>query len=116
MPELRQPNDGDTTTTATRSRGNRLSLWPRPRNGDSDDPIMEGCDCPACAGGFSRGYLRYLLKARELTGMRLVTLHNLAFVSRLMGDLREAILAGTLPMVASALRAGAAPGAVAARG
>ena len=83
---------------------------------DSDDPIMEGCDCPACAGGFSRGYLRYLLKGHELTGMRLVTLHNLAFVSRLMRDLREAILAGTLASVASALRDGAAPGAVAAPG
>jgi queuine tRNA-ribosyltransferase len=77
---------------------------------DSDEPIMEDCPCPCCSAGFSRGYLRYLLKARELTGMRLVTLHNLSFLSRLMTDLREAILAGTLPEVASALRAGAAPG------
>jgi queuine tRNA-ribosyltransferase len=77
---------------------------------DVDAPIMEDCPCPCCAAGFSRGYLRYLLKARELTGMRLVTLHNLAFVQRLMTDLREAVLAGTLPAVAAALRAGAAPG------
>jgi queuine tRNA-ribosyltransferase len=77
---------------------------------DSDTPIMDGCPCPCCAAGFSRGYLRYLLKAGELTGMRLVTLHNLAFVQRLMTDLREAILAGTLPAVAEALRCGAAPG------
>jgi queuine tRNA-ribosyltransferase len=73
-------------------------------------PLMEDCPCPACTAGFSRGYLRYLLKGRELTGQRLVTLHNLAFLSRLMGDLRAAIQAGTLPEVAAALRAGAAPG------
>ncbi len=77
---------------------------------DSDEPILDGCPCPCCSAGFSRGYLRYLLKARELTGMRLVTLHNLAFVQRLMTDLREAILAGTLAEVAAALHSGAAPG------
>ena len=82
----------------------------RRRFKDSDEPILDGCPCPCCAAGFSRGYLRYLLKARELTGMRLVTLHNLAFVSRLMTDLREAILQGTLSEVAAALRTGAAPG------
>jgi queuine tRNA-ribosyltransferase len=80
---------------------------------ESDEPLMEGCPCPACAAGHPRGYLRYLLKARELTGMRLVTLHNLAFVQRVMDDLREAVLAGTLPQVAAALRAGAAPGGLA---
>src|SRR3954447_11051040 len=78
---------------------------------DSQEPIMEDCPCPACAAGFSRGYLRYLLKTRELTRMRLVALHNLAFLSRLMADLRAAIPAGTLPEVAAALRAGASPGA-----
>ena len=78
---------------------------------DDDAPIMEGCPCPACALGLSRGYVRYLVHARELTGMRLLTLHNLAFVARVMEDLRGAILAGRLPQVAAALRAGAAPGA-----
>jgi queuine tRNA-ribosyltransferase len=77
---------------------------------DDDAPIMDDCPCPTCAAGFSRGYLRYLLKAHELTGMRLVTLHNLAFVQRLMADLREAILAGTLSETAAALRSGASPG------
>ncbi|MCW3000332.1 MAG: tgt [Solirubrobacterales bacterium] len=79
---------------------------------DDDAPIMEGCPCPACAVGLSRGYVRYLVHARELTGMRLLTIHNLAFVSRLMADLRGAIHAGTLPQVQAALRAGAAPGTV----
>jgi queuine tRNA-ribosyltransferase len=76
----------------------------------SPEPILEGCPCPACAGGFSRAYLHYLLRARELTGPRLVTLHNLSFIARLMGDLRAAIDAGRLTEVAGALRAGASPG------
>jgi queuine tRNA-ribosyltransferase len=75
----------------------------------SDEPLMEGCPCPACALGLSRAYLRYLSKARELTGMRLLTLHNLAFVARLMARLRGAIQAGTLSADAAALRAGVAP-------
>ncbi len=77
---------------------------------DDHAPIMEGCPCPACALGLSRGYIRYLAHARELTGMRLLTLHNLAFVQRVMADLRAAILAGTLPETARHLRAGGAPG------
>lgn len=77
---------------------------------DAEEPLLEGCPCPACARGLSRAYLAYLARAGELTGMRLLTLHNLAFLARLMGDLRGAILAGRLPEVAAALRAGAAPG------
>jgi queuine tRNA-ribosyltransferase len=73
----------------------------------SDEPIMEGCPCPACAGGHPRGYLRYLLKARELTGVRLLTLHNLAFVARLMQRLRGAIEDGRLAEEAAAIRSGA---------
>src|SRR5205814_6358659 len=76
---------------------------------ESDEPLMDGCLCPACEHGFTRGYLRYLTRARELTGMRLVTLHNLAFVSRVMQRLRDAIVAGTLAETAAALRAGEAP-------
>jgi queuine tRNA-ribosyltransferase len=76
---------------------------------DSSEPIMEGCPCPACAHGFTRGYLRYLSRGRELTVMRLLTLHNLAFVERAMRRLRDAIEAGRLPEEAAALRAGAAP-------
>jgi queuine tRNA-ribosyltransferase len=80
---------------------------------DDHAPIMDDCPCPACALGLSRGYLRYLVHARELTGMRLLTLHNLAFVQRVMADLRDAILAGTLAETARALRAGAPPGTAA---
>jgi queuine tRNA-ribosyltransferase len=76
---------------------------------ESEAPIMDGCPCPACALGLTRGYVRYLARARELTAMRLLTLHNLAFVERLVRRLREAIAAGDLPATAAALRAGAAP-------
>jgi queuine tRNA-ribosyltransferase len=76
---------------------------------DSDAPLMEGCPCPSCALGLTRGYLGYLARAGEPTGMRLVTLHNLAFVERLVRRLRDAIAAGALAAVAGALRAGAAP-------
>ncbi len=75
----------------------------------SDEPILEGCPCPACAIGYSRGYLRYMAKAREITAQRLLTLHNLAFVERLMRRLRESIGQGTLAHAAADLRAGALP-------
>jgi queuine tRNA-ribosyltransferase len=77
----------------------------------SGEPIMDGCPCPACAPGYTRAYLHYLLSARELTAVRLLTLHNLAFIARLMADLRAALVAGTLAEVAAAVRGGAAPGA-----
>ncbi|HZO35556.1 MAG TPA: tRNA guanosine(34) transglycosylase Tgt [Solirubrobacteraceae bacterium] len=78
------------------------SRWAR-----SQDPIVDGCPCPACAGGHTRGYLRYLLKNNELTGMRLLTLHNLAFVSRLMSRLRDAIGEGRLEAESAAILGGA---------
>src|SRR4051812_45063933 len=75
---------------------------------ESTEPIMEGCPCPACSAGHPRGYLRYLLKSRELTGQRLLTLHNLAFVSRVMERLRTAIAEGRLDAEAAAILGGAA--------
>jgi queuine tRNA-ribosyltransferase len=75
---------------------------------DSSEPILEGCPCPACTVGYSRAYIHYLLRARELTGLRLVTLHNLRFIADLMASLRGAIDAGRLPELAAQLRAGAA--------
>jgi queuine tRNA-ribosyltransferase len=81
----------------------------------SPEPILDGCPCPACAGGYSRAYLRHLLKAGELLAQRLVTLHNLHFVGGLMADLRAAIAEGRLAEVAAAFRRGSAPAAVRAR-
>ena len=58
-------------------------------------PIEEGCDCVACAGGFSRSYLRHLDRCNEMLGPVLGTLHNLRHYQRLMAQMREAIAAGT---------------------
>jgi queuine tRNA-ribosyltransferase len=82
---------------------------------DDRAPIMEGCPCPACREGRSRAYLRHLLKQREPTGMRLLTLHNLTFVQAVMTQLRGAIAEARLGEVATALRAGASPFAEATR-
>jgi queuine tRNA-ribosyltransferase len=73
---------------------------------ESEDPLLEGCECPACTDGLSRAYLSYLARAGELTGARLLTMHNLAFLARLMKDLRAGILDGDLENVARAWRAG----------
>jgi len=58
------------------------------------DPIEEGCACPACRE-FSRGYVRHLIKAEEILGLRLITLHNLHFHFELMRRARAAIEADT---------------------
>jgi queuine tRNA-ribosyltransferase len=73
---------------------------------DSPEPLLEGCACPACSKGFSRAYLGYLARAGELTGTRLITMHNLAFLARLMSDLRQGIVDEWLPEVAAQWRAG----------
>ena len=54
------------------------------------EPIEEGCRCPACRN-YSRSYIRHLLKAKEMLGMRLCVLHNLYFYNHLMEDIRSAI-------------------------
>ena len=82
----------------------------------SPEPILDGCPCPTCSHGYSRAYLHYLLRAHELTGLRLVTLHNLSFIGRVMADLRAAIDEGRLAEVSARLLAGAAPGAATAAG
>lgn len=53
-------------------------------------PIQEGCGCPACRR-YSRAYIRHLLKAKEMLGMRLCVLHNLYFYNHLMEEIREAM-------------------------
>ncbi len=56
-------------------------------------PIEEGCGCPACRR-YSRAYIRHLLKAKELLGLRLCVLHNLYFYNTMMAEIREALDAG----------------------
>jgi queuine tRNA-ribosyltransferase len=79
------------------------------RHRDADEPILEGCPCPSCARGYSRAYVHYLLKAREQTAQRLLTIHNLAYLQSLMDGLRAAIAAGRLADAATAVRGGVAP-------
>ena len=58
-----------------------------------DKPIEEGCRCPACQK-YSRAYIRHLLKAKEMLGMRLCVLHNLYFYNTMMEEIRAAIEEG----------------------
>ena len=53
-------------------------------------PIEEGCGCPACRH-YSRAYIRHLLKAKEMLGMRLCVLHNLYFYNHMMEEIRDAL-------------------------
>lgn len=55
-----------------------------------DRPIEEGCQCPACRR-YSRAYIRHLLKAKEMLGMRLCVLHNLYFYNNMMEEIRQAL-------------------------
>ena len=70
---------------------------------EADEPLLAGCPCPACEEGYTRAYLHYLFKAKEQTAMRLLTIHNLAYLQRLMAELRDAIDAGRLPAAAAAV-------------
>lgn len=54
-------------------------------------PIEPGCDCYACTGGFTRAYIRHLVKCKEILASQLITLHNLRFSLRLMESIRKAI-------------------------
>ncbi|MGN0349194.1 MAG: tRNA guanosine(34) transglycosylase Tgt [Roseburia sp.] len=56
-------------------------------------PIEEGCRCPTCRR-YSRAYVRHLLKAKEMLGMRLCVLHNLYFYNTMMEEIRNALDAG----------------------
>ncbi|HIY18288.1 MAG TPA: tRNA guanosine(34) transglycosylase Tgt [Candidatus Blautia avistercoris] len=56
-------------------------------------PIEEGCQCPACRH-YSRAYIRHLLKAKEMLGMRLCVLHNLYFYNHMMEEIRQALEQG----------------------
>ncbi len=55
-----------------------------------DRPVEEGCGCPACRR-YSRAYIRHLLKAGEMLGMRLCVLHNLYFYNTMMAEIRDAL-------------------------
>ncbi len=58
-----------------------------------DRPIEEGCQCPTCRK-YSRAYIRHLLKAKEMLGLRLLVMHNLYFYNNMMEEIRDAIEKG----------------------
>lgn len=74
--------------------GGKLNV--RGRQSKSDDsPLEKGCGCLACTS-YSRGYIRHLLKEKEMLGLRLMSIHNLHFTQELMRRAREAIEENTL--------------------
>jgi queuine tRNA-ribosyltransferase len=105
--------------TPTRLARHGTALVPEPRarwrldltkgaHRTSSEPIDERCPCPACRE-HTRAYLHYLLRAGELTGKRLLTLHNLTFMQRLMSGMRAAIEARRYDEHARAVLAGELP-------
>lgn len=60
-------------------------------------PIDPDCTCPCCRGGYSRGYLRHLYLAGEMTVLRLLSVHNLHWYGELVAGARAAIRAGAWP-------------------
>ena len=70
----------------------KINLFNAKYETDSE-PIEDGCGCPACRK-YSRAYIRHLLKAKEMLGMRLCVLHNLYFYNTMMEEIREAIEQG----------------------
>ncbi|HEY1277526.1 MAG TPA: tRNA guanosine(34) transglycosylase Tgt, partial [Thermoleophilaceae bacterium] len=89
--------------------GNRWRLdLGKPAARGSREPISERCPCPACRE-HTRGYLHYLLRIGELTGKRLVTLHNLTFMAELMRGARQAVERGEHGAWSESVMSGAAP-------
>ncbi len=80
--------NGRNANAFTRSGSVRLR---NARFADDHAPIDPSCDCEACAGGFSRAYLRHLFTAEEMLGPTLVSVHNIRHFQRLMMDIRTAI-------------------------
>jgi queuine tRNA-ribosyltransferase len=75
---------------------------------EDDGPVVEGCPCEACRR-HSRAYLHYLARGNELTGARLLTVHNLAYVERFLAGARDAIAAGRFRAYSDAVLSGSAP-------
>jgi queuine tRNA-ribosyltransferase len=76
----------------------------KPAHAESREPLEAACPCEACTH-HTRAYLHYLARSRELTAVRLLTLHNLTFVARLMGRLRAAIMNDSYSVEAAAILA-----------
>jgi queuine tRNA-ribosyltransferase len=75
------------------TRHGRINLR-KARYAEELGPIEAGCDCYTCQH-YSAAYVRHLLKAKEIFGLRLASIHNVRFMVRLMGEIRQSILDGT---------------------
>jgi queuine tRNA-ribosyltransferase len=102
--------------TPTRLARHGTALVPDPANrwrvdltkaehAESTAPLQEDCTCPACTH-HTRAYLHYLVRSKELTAVRLLTMHNLVFMQTLMTRLREAIEAGRVDAAAAEILGG----------
>lgn len=85
------------------TRGGRVVIRNRPAAED-DGPVDPACSCPACRR-YSRAYLRHLIHANELAGLRLLTIHNLAYMRDLIAEAREAVLSARFEAWRTAVRA-----------
>ena len=74
------------------------------RFAEDSGPLDDACECYTCSG-FSRAYLRHLIRAKELLGYSLLSIHNLHTLLRLARQMRQAILDGTFADYAVSLRA-----------
>ena len=75
---------------------------------EDDAPLVDGCPCEACTR-HSRAYLHYLARNKDLTGTRLLTLHNLGYMEALMREVRRAIASGRYGVLREEFMAGQAP-------
>ena len=75
---------------------------------NDDSPVVDGCGCEACTR-HTRAYLHYLARNKDLTGTRLLTLHNLTYMRELVGGAREAIGRGAYREYADSVLAGSLP-------
>ncbi len=86
----------DCVMPSRNARHGHIFTWQGHRNlinnkyADDTRPLDEECDCPVCRN-YSRGYIRHLLKAGEMLGMRLTVMHNLYFYNALMERIRQAL-------------------------
>ena len=101
----RPPRGGARPRARTRASA---STWRRAATRTPTSRVVEGCPCEACRR-HSRAYLHYLARAKELTGSRLLTLHNLTYMRALTEGAREAIAAGRYEDYAKTVLGGAAP-------
>jgi queuine tRNA-ribosyltransferase len=108
----------------TRLARHGVALAPEPRRrfridlakavyADDDGPLVEGCGCEACTR-HSRAYVHYLARAKELTGARLLTLHNLSYTHAVVAGARAAIEAGAFAAYRDRILDGATPWSAAA--